>query len=196
MLPSFILRQYIPYGYRPPKLPPSPDWKKIHEEAARKKQGFPIPFASKVREGDTPWKNKKDDPCIGNLPNWAYRYYIGSRYKGSGFAQCRVCGKTFQLKMDSSEAKWTEELQGHTKKDRDVYEQGCAHAMAKVIQLLQADKCCAVCDKKHPGEFWGVPLCIGCKASWMFDVRDWHSVEDALELAISRNMVVLVQQRP
>lgn len=195
MLPRFILRQYIPYGYRPPQLPPSPDWKKLREEAERKRNPV-IPFASRVRADNKPWQKQAQEPCEGNLPNWAYRYYIGSRYSGSGFAQCRVCGKTFQLGMDPSEAKWTQALQAHTKDDRENYVQGCAHAMAKVIQLLQADRRCVVCDKKHPNEKWGVPMCADCVPAWMFTVKDWHAVEEAIELAASKHLVQLVDHRP
>jgi hypothetical protein len=165
-LPMWYIRQQVyPYGARPPKRPDI-TW----VEPAPIRQHGGVRHFQPVTRPD------------GNLNESEYQFFVGMKWPDSNMAVCRCCNKNFYTK---------EERQSHFKTkslmltSQAGYEPSCAIKIIAIMQLLQKDNNCVVCDTHTLSRKWGFPLCSrDCMVAWMFTDRKWPVFEDARGIAL------------
>lgn len=106
----------------------------------------------------------------GNLDNWMYRYWIGTKYVNGSMRICKCCRM----------AGYTELFQHE---HADKHTPSCCRRLTDAYKRMIHNKLCAVCASNTHRQEYGVPLCTdACISEWKFNQRvRWKLVEEALQ---------------
>lgn len=120
---------------------------------------------------DLPLRSIDGHSDAGNLTNWLYRFWVGTKFESGKFSMCRCCRKTIYDEK---------ERENHN----DAYSPSCYKRLTDAYRKMLADKFCVVCHAFTNRQEYGVPLCKDyCVSQWKFSQDSkWTLLEGALRM--------------